>query len=450
MKNSSTLLKSYPEAEESMYRLPRRDFMKRMLAGATAAAALPYVACGESVPDAEPLESFTGSLAAGDPGDERFWQKVKAQFPLRENLIMLNAANLCPSSLPVQQCLFDYTWDINGDASSVNRRKFSETRENTRTALAEFLGAGPEEIAITRNTSESNNIVINGIHYEPGDEIVIWDQNHPTNNVAWDVRAERFGFKVIKVGTPDVPRSPEDLMKPFTDVITRRTKVLAFSHVSNVSGVGLPAKELCSYARERNILSLVDGAQTFGAHALDLHDMGCDFYTGSSHKWPCGPKEEGVLYVRHDLIEGMYPSMVGVGWEGAVSSGNAVKFEVLGQQDDPRIAAFGKTFEFHSAIGIERIEKRVRALADAVKSELKRLIPGVTIHTPVEHEMSGGVVIFAPPGIDQRAATGTLYNDYDIGCAVMGGGTPGIRFSPHIYNTMEEIERAVAAVASLV
>lgn len=212
---------------------------------------------------------------------------------------MMNAANLCPSPYPVIETVEQLTRDVDMDASFQNRGKFGELREKARTALAAHVGADPTEIAITRNTSESNNTVVNGLTLGAGDEVVIWDQNHPTNNTSWEVRAERMGFSVKKVATPPSPQSPEELVSVFADALSARTKVLSFTHVSNVSGVELPAKELCRMARERGILTLVDGAQSFGAIHLDLHDMGCDFFSGSSHKWFVGPKEAGILYVRH-------------------------------------------------------------------------------------------------------------------------------------------------------
>lgn len=430
---------------------PRRSFLKGILGATAATAVLPYLNCssgGGSVDSYGTFQDSTAALSFTDYGDEQFWLMVKEQFPIRENLIMLNAANLCPSSKPVQKTLFDLTKDEDFDASSANRRKFGAMRDEARSGLAEFLGADPDEIAITRNTSESNNMVINGVSLKENDEVIIWDQNHPTNNIAWDVRAERYGFKVIKISTPPEPEDKEQLIKPFRDAMTRNTKVLAFSHVSNVSGVALPAKDLCEMASGNGVLTHVDGAQTFGPMAIRLHDIGCDFYTGSADKWFCGPEETGVLYVRRDRCEDLFPTIVGIGWESALENG-ARKFETLGQRDDARVAAFGTAVEFNSALMPHRIEERVRSLAQTLKEELKKAVPNVEFVTPFERELSLGVVIFRAPGIDLASAGNDLYEKHDIGCAVFNRESGGIRFSPNIYNSMEEIDRAVAAVKSL-
>jgi selenocysteine lyase/cysteine desulfurase len=377
--------------------------------------------------------------------DERYWHLVKGQFSLRPDLILMNAANLCPSPYPVVDAVQRLTASVDADASFQNRAKFSELREDGRNLLATYLGADRSEVAITRNTSESNNTVLNGLTLGSGDEVVIWDQNHPTNNVSWDVRAERYGFTVLRVSTPPSPSSSDELLQAFADALTPRTRVLAFSHVSNVSGVAVPAKELCGLARESGILTLVDGAQTFGAIRVNLHDMGCDFFTGSSHKWFVGPKEAGILFVRSDQIETLWPSDVGVGWASALENG-AQKFENLGQRDDAAVAAMGTAADFHQAIGIDHVEARVRALAARMKEAVADRFPNAQLVTPLDPQLSAGVVIFSFPGVPGRDLFEALYREHSVGCAPTGG----IRFSPHIYNTMGEIDRVVEAIAQIV
>lgn len=427
----------------------RRRFLGQLLGGTAAAVAIPTALAadgGRSRWDA--LLREARSLTAGDPGDESFWRLVKDQFPLRDGLILMNAANLCPSPYPVQEAVFGFTRDVDADASFQNRAKFDELRESARTALANYVGAEADEIAITRNTSEGNNTVINGIDLGRGDEVVIWDQNHPTANVAWDVRAERYGYHVVRVATPPAPSSAAELIEPFADAITSNTRVLAFSHFSNVSGVALPAKRLCAIGRARGILTLVDGAQSFGAVRLDLHDMGCDFFTASAHKWFVGPKEAGLLYVRRERAADLWPSDVGVGWEGA-KGGGARKFETLGQRDDAAVVSMGTTVAFHESVGVDRIEARVRQLSAALKDTLEENVPGVRFHTPRDPDLSAGVVVFDPGVTDVREAFDRLYAEHGVAGAPRGGDFSGIRLCPHIYNTTEEIDRVVEAVVGL-
>ncbi len=429
-----------------MTRLPdRRRFLKRAAAGAALAAA-PAWTFARSQP-ALGLEDLSARRDLLGTGDESFWEMVKGQFPLRPGLILMNAANLCPSPWPVQETVFGYTRDIDQDASFHNRAKFNALATKSVESLADLLGASPEEIVITRNTSESNNAVINGLVLDAGDEVVLWDQNHPTNYVAWDVRAERFGYNVVRVTTPPSPETEDELIDAFVSAFTDRTRVLAVTQISNISGVELPAQRLCRIARDRGIYVHMDGAQSFGAVKVDLHAMGCDSYTGSAHKWFCGPKEAGVLYVRTDRVAELWPSVVGVGWDGAVAGGGADKFGTFGQRDDAAVAGVGKTVEFHQAIGAAAIEERMRALAARLKGAIRERIPEVKFHTSDVPGLSGGVVIAQLPVDDHTEIFNRIYEEHGVAGALRTARFPGIRLCPHMYNTMAEMEQIADALA---
>lgn len=427
----------------------RRSFLKHGLGGAAFILGAPYIGCGRPSHSMESLRESSAVLSAGSAGDEQFWRGVKDQFIIKENFIIINAANMAPASLPVMEAQFNYIRSINVDTSHENRGKIEIYRQKSREKLASFLGADSDEISLSRNTSESNNIVVSGLPLGSSDDVVIWDQNHPTNNVAWDVRAERYGFTVKRVTTPPEPGSPEELITPFRNALAMRTKVLSITDFSSDTGIRLPTKELCALARQRGILSMVDGAQTAGCLVRDLHDLGCDFFTSSSQKWFAGPREAGVLYVRKEHIAGLWPSIVGVGWENAVEGGTAQKFETYGHRDDAKFAAFETAVDLLDTIGIDRIEKRVYALAEALRSGLRKRIPEISFYSPDEHSMSSPVVKFPVPGDEIRGVRKRLYEEHDVGCAVHGGSFPGVRFSPHFYNTMEEMERAAEAAAAL-
>lgn len=429
----------------------RRRFLRHALGGAAALSVAPAWGAGglrgAGVGGLAGLDGLAEAARLQDAEDEAFWELVKRQFPLAPDLILMNAANLCPSPFPVQERVFELTRDVDADASFQNRGKFGALQEASREALAGYLGATPDEIAITRNTSESNNTVLNGLSLGAGDEVVLWEQNHPTNNISWDVRAERWGFTVRRVSTPPAAATADELVSAFRAAMTPRTRVLSFSHISNATGVALPAADLCRMAREAGVLTLVDGAQSFGAVQVDVHEMGCDFYTGSAHKWFVGPKEAGVLYVRAERIPEMWASDVGVGWEGAVGGG-ARKFDNLGQRDDAAVAALATAVAFHRAIGPERVEARVRALAAALKGAVRERVPGVAFHTSDVPERSAGIVVVQLPIDDHRALYGRLYEEHRIAGAPRGSDFPGIRFCPHIYNTMAEIDRVADALAA--
>ena len=443
----------------------RRTFLRRAAGTAAALAATPArtlsaaedqsVAPPAWTPDARlrrpagvvSLDEIAARARSAHALDEEFWEMVRRQFPLSEGLILMNAANLCPSPFSVQETVFRLTRDVDRDASFQNRAKFADTREASREALARYLNASPDEIAITRNTSESNNAVVNGLTLGPGDDVMLWDQNHPTNSLAWDVRAERMGFAVKRVSTPRAPTGPGELLRAFQEAIGDGTRVLAFSHVSNVTGVRLPAAELCRLARQRGVLTLVDGAQTFGSLPVDLHGMGCDFYTGSAHKWLVGPKEAGVLYVREDRVPDVWASVVGVGYDGGPQNG-ARKLDNLGQRDDAAVAAVETAVRFHEAIGPDLVAGRVAALAQGLKDAVRERVPGTTFHTSDVPGLSHGVVVVVLPIDNHREVYERLYAEHRIAGAPRGGEFPGVRFCPHIYNMMSEVERVADVLAA--
>jgi isopenicillin-N epimerase len=404
------------------------------------------LAIGGAVPFVTPeLAWARGAKLPPTPAspDEKFWLSVREQFVMPKDLTMLNAANLCPSSGPVLETMYKMTKDMDQDPSADNRAKLSDGRENTRKLLAEFLRVTPEEIVITRNTSESNNLVSTGIDLKPGDEVLLTADNHPSNHAAWQEKAKRFGFKVIDVPVPNPHPGFDHYVEAFRKMITPQTKVISFTHLTSTVGDLFPAKEICRLARERGILTLVDGAQTFGLMDVDLSDIQPDFYSGSAHKWPCGPKENGVLYINKSAqakiwasIFSAYPGRVGV----------SRTFEGFGQRDEPAMIAFGEALKLQTSIGRAQIEKRSRELTQALMAGLKK-IDGVKIWTSPDPSRTVAVVSFQPGSLDARKLATALYQKDRIGCATRGGqDRPGIRLSPHFYNTHADIDRTVAAV----
>jgi len=358
----------------------------------------------------------------------------------------MNAANLCPAPRIVNDAVEQAMRDVEADVSSQNRAKYGALLDDLRERLAGYLGADVGEIAVVRNTTEANNVIVGGVPLEAGDEVVLWDQNHQTNNVSWDVRAARYGFTIRRVTVPTDPTGPDEILDAFVRELTPRTRVLSFSDTSNMSGIRPPAADLCRIGRERGIHVHVDGAQSFGLFDLDLHALGCASYSSSAHKWFMGPKEGGILYVRADRVPEIWPGIVGVGWgSGGTPPEGAEKFQTLGQRNDATIAGMSTCLDFHDIIGKPTIQARVFELAARLKEGLAR-IPGAAAVTPGSPEMSGGVVIYRFEGVANGQLNSALYAEH----RVAGASTGGMRLCPHIYNTFEDVDRAVAGVADLV
>ncbi|HXV87063.1 MAG TPA: aminotransferase class V-fold PLP-dependent enzyme [Gemmatimonadales bacterium] len=375
--------------------------------------------------------------------DERYWEEVRAQFILPSDLAFMNAANLCPAPLRVLDLLQDRTRRLDRDPSPATKSSLQDEREITRQRVAALLRVTPEEIVLTRNTSEANNLVSSGVPLGPGDEVVIFSDNHPSNNLAWKEKAARFGFTVNVVEQVNPHPGADYYVQAFGRAITPRTKVVAFTHVSNTVGDLLPAREICALARARGALSLVDGAQSFGVLDVDLSALRPDFYSGSAHKWSCGPKETGLLFVSRDVQDRIKPSVYSL-YGGRVGASRTM--EAMGQRDEPAMIAFGEAVAFSTGIGLPAIEARSRELAGALREGLAR-IPGVEVWTHADASRTGAVVSFRPGTLDASKLITALYQtDRIVGQLRGGADRPGIRFSPHLYNLHAEVERTVATV----
>jgi|SoiMethySBSTD1v2_1073268.scaffolds.fasta_scaffold184746_2 selenocysteine lyase/cysteine desulfurase len=402
------------------------------------------------LPAAAATPQRLGQLLAVAPDREAFWSVVSGQFPLRHGKIPFNAANLCPSPRTVSERVSELTRDEDSDTAPGNRTKFATYLEESRKKVAAQLGVSADEIALVRNTSEANTIINNGVALAPGDEVVLWEQNHQCNNVAWDVRAARHNFQVKRVAVPATVKTAAEVVKLFEAAITPKTKVMSITYVSNTSGFRMPAKELCALAKQRGIYSHVDGAQVWGYLNLNLKDVGCDSFGASAHKWFMGPKEVGVLYVKQDKIPQIWPGVVSAGWNPSALKSDVAsrKFENLGQRDDGALSAVGAAVDFHRVLGFENVEARTTELAQALKEGLSK-INRIQLVTPMDSKLSGGVVISRVAGLDNEklgALVKDLYEKHGIG----GAATGGVRLCPHVYNTMADIDAAVRAVKTLV
>ena len=417
-----------------MSSLSRRDFSRVFLTGGSAAL-LSHPAWAQSAPPPLPPQG----AAAG----ETFWKAVRAQFVMPPDLAVMNAANLCPASVPALQALARETADVDRNPSPQNRARLSGARENTRKLLADFLRVTPEEIVLTRNTSESNNLVSNGLDLKAGDEVVIFADNHPSNNQAWQEKAKRFGFTVRVVEQKNPHPGAQYYVEAFTRALTPQTKVLAFTHFTNTVGDLFPAKDICAVARARGVMTLVDGAQTFGLMDVNLRDIDPDFYSGSAHKWPCGARECGVLFVNARVHERIWPTSYSA-YPGAV--GISRRLEAFGQRDEATMIAFGEALTFQTTVGRAAIEQRARALTQQLLAGLHR-IEGFASFTAPEPDRTVAVVTFVPGTLDARKLVAALYQNDKIGVTTGGGaGRAGVRVSPHFYNTPDEVDRLLAAL----
>lgn len=372
------------------------------------------------------------------------WESLKHFFPIKKSYIPLNSANLCPTLNINLESLQKNMIRINQDISFENRAQFQIEKKHLYQKLAEFLKVSEKNIILTRNTTHSNNTVIQGLELKSGDEVIIWDQNHPSNHLAWQNQANRKGFALKIIKMPKAPVTKNQIIDAWRAAFTDKTRVIAFSHISNISGYTLPAKEICKLATEKGILTLIDGAQSFGYKPLNLKDMGCDFYTASSHKWLMGPLGLGVLYTKESSLRKLWPHIVGYGWQEEGTGQN--KFGALGQLDVTKYQSFKNSIELQEIIGPSIIYQRVKELtyylADRFKEEVKG-IEFVSAESKMNYE---NIVIVNHKRFDAKGIA-SLYTTHKLIFANLAGA---LRFSPNIYVTKKDLDLVVAAVASII
>ena len=365
-------------------------------------------------------------------------------FGFADNKVPMNSANLCPMPTVIAQAVARYNDDLDLDMSGPNRRRIEAYKQQSREGIAAQLGVTADEIAIVRNTSEANNIVVQGIELDEGDEVVLWDQNHPSNGVAWEVRARRSGVNVKRFSVPVEAQSIDEVVELFVAAISDKTRVISFTHISNVTGFRLPATEICAAIRARkdDVHIHVDGAQTWGVAAVDLRTMDCDSFSGSAHKWYMGPREVGMLYVRSERQATIWPSVVSIPWgsEADPSVEGARRFEALGQRDDAAIAALAETVRFHDALTPAGVEERATMIAERLRAALIDIdVPFVSSHNP---QFTSNVIILSAPQENRATLLENVLRDAGVILATVNG----LRLSPHLYNTPDHVERVTQAI----
>ena len=367
-----------------------------------------------------------------------------AKFGFPDERVPMNAANLCPMPLAISVAHANYANELDQDLSSANRKRIEAKKESARSLIAAQLGTSADELAIVRNASEANNVIVSGVPLGAGDEVVLWDQNHPSNSTSWDVRAKRSGFDVRRFSVPTDTGSIDEVVELFVDAVSDRTRVVAFTHISNITGFRTPLKEICAALRKRkdDVFIHVDGAQTWGAVDVDLGDVDCDSFSGSAHKWYMGPREVGILYVRERHVADVWPLTVSIPWTVAEEPPpGARKFDAFSQRDDAAIASLADAAAFHNAMTPAGVEKGSARIADRLRAGLQDMeVPFVSSTNPL---FTSSVIILKSPRENASRVVDQVFDNSGIITAPVNG----FRMSPHVYNTADHVDRVLAAVA---
>ena len=413
--------------------LSRRSFLR---AGTTGAIALTAFT-NESLARVAEAAARTAGLSPDDlAADETYWRDIQQGFTLDRTIINLNNGGCCPSPRVVHEAFKRYL-DLSNEAPVYHMWQILEPNiEAVRRRLAAEFGCDPEELAITRNASEALQIAELGIDLKAGDEVVTTNQDYGRMIDTWNQRVRREGITLKQISFPVPPPSMDDLADRLISAIGPRTRVLHFCHITNLTGQIFPVKKICDAARAKGVKTVVDGAHAFAHFPFKAADLGCDYYGTSLHKWLLAPIGTGFLYVRQPLIEGHW----GLQPTAASRAKDIRKFEEIGTHPAANHNAIAEALTFHQGIGSDRKAARLRYLRNRW---VKRLEPTgrFKIHTSLDPAQSCAICTVQVQGVDTNKAVGQLWDKWRIiATPINHAEYTGIRVTPNVYTTIEEID----------
>ena len=418
----------------------RRGFLSSFAGLAGTAGALSLAGDWPALLDQEAPKLPQKALYSSN--EEAYWGQLRKQFLIPSDEVYLNNGTVGSSPMPVLRAIFDGYNETEKMAQS-NPEDYPiwgyASWNEFRDPVAAFVGANRDEFALLRNATEANSYIANGLDMKPGEEVLMTDQEHPGGEHPWNLKAKRYGIVVRKVTLPKPVENAATVLNLFSDAITPRTRVMFFSHIPTVTGVVLPAKELCALARSKGILSAVDGAHVPGMMKLDLHDLGCDMYSSSPHKWLQAPKGTGFLFVRDEVIDRLWNTIATEGWND--NKIRAERFQRIGSSNVPALWGLRAAVELANEIGMERIEKRHRQMADYILKEMVKR--GAVSWTSPDPALRCAIAAVNVPPILIAEIENWMWKERKI--RIRGGAPSKIRLSTPYYLLRKDVDRFLEA-----
>lgn len=424
-------------------RTTRRTFLSHLGGAAVAASALPVLS-ERAFAQLLKAESVAGARGAAElAADETYWSHIQRAFDTDRTMINLNNGGISPTPTHVLEQMVRDLRFTNELPVEHNWRILEPRMESTRRDLAREFGCDPEEMAVTRNASEALETLILGIDLQRGDEVIITNQNYGRMIQTWEQRVRREGIVLRQVSFPVPLTDPTVLVRAIEQAITPRTRVIELTHITNLTGQILPIRDVVRLARPRGIEVFVDGAHAFAHFPFTRDELECDYYGTSLHKWLHAPIGAGFLYVRKEKLGRIWPLMAAP----AARDGNIRKYEEIGTHPQANFNAVSVAIAFHRGIGAERKIARLRYLRDRWAKALLAESPRVRVLTELGSDKAGAICLFGVEGMDPGKLGGWLMANYRIvNTPIVHPEFSGIRITPSIYTTVDEVDTFVDAV----
>jgi selenocysteine lyase/cysteine desulfurase len=423
----------------------RRNFVKQigLMAGAFSANSLFNQA---HAADFEHINLLKQDVSATDLAmDEDYWSIIQQSYTTSPALINLNNGGVSPSPRIVQDAVERFNKMTNEGPSYYMWRILDQGREPLRDKLAQLAGADPEEIAVNRNATEALNTVIFGLNLKTGDEVIGTKQDYPNMINAWRQRAERDGIVYNQISFQFPIENDEEIVAGFEKAITPRTKIIHITHIINWIGQILPVKKITDMAKKHGIETIVDGAHSFGLLDYNIPDLGCDYYGTSLHKFLSAPIGSGMLWIKKEKIEKIWPLVCNDKPKGA----DIRKFETLGTRSFPIEQGIGEAVNFQNGMGSKRKEERIRYLKNYWASRVQN-IPKVKIHTSFKDEYACAICGVSVDGMTPGELDSALFSNYKIHTVgIVWENISCVRITPHVYTRIQELDKLVMAIDTI-
>lgn len=376
--------------------------------------------------------------------EDDFWLGLRSGYRLKPDYINLENGYYCFVPTETLEKYIEHILEVNYQGSYYMRTVQTENKKKVIARLADVAGCLPEEMALTRNTTESLDTVINGITWRPGDEAVMAEQDYGSIVNMFKLMEKRYGIVNRILSVPNHPASDDEIVSLYRDAITPKTRLLLVSHMVNITGQILPIKKICDMAHARQVEVLVDGAHTFGHLQFKIPDLGCDYYGASLHKWLSVPLGSGILYVRQGKAPGLWSLMAD--WQ---MKDDITHLAHTGTHPVATDLTVLDAIEFYQKIGPERKEARLRYLQNYWTSRVQK-IKGVVLNTPTDPARACGIANVGIAGMKPGDMAKTLLEKYKIWTvAIDGQGVHGCRITPNVYTTTQELDTFVRALTEM-
>ncbi|MBC7384343.1 MAG: aminotransferase class V-fold PLP-dependent enzyme [Bacteroidia bacterium] len=376
---------------------------------------------------------------------DAYWLKIRSDYKLKTEYINLENGYFNMMSQPVMDAYFNDMRKVNLEASCYMRTVQFENKQKTKERLATLFGCSPNELIITRNTTESLDTIISGLNWNPGEEAIMAEQDYGSMLDMFKQNAKKYQIVNKIVSIPLNPKSDEEIVELYEKAITSRTRLLMICHMINSTGHILPVKKICDMAHEKGVEVMIDGAHAVAQFDFKISDLNCDYYGSSLHKWLGAPLGAGILYVNKDKIKNIWPLYGELGF----GENDIKKLNHTGTHPVATDLAINHAIDYHNAIGIKRKEERLGYLQSYWTTKVRK-IKNIIINTPAELKRSCAIANVGIKGIRPSELANILLKKYKIWTvAIDNANVQGVRITPSIYTTIDELDKLIAALKEI-